>query len=194
MAVLTGATAPPSTGLRIECTTELDPALVPAFLALYRESFAPLEILSAARQSLTDDEFLEEMAHPAVVKWVGYVDEQPVALMFFSKDLSILPWISVPYFAHYFPDHYGRGAIYYFGGLLVQPEHRGGRVIKAMLEAGTRQIAADDAIAAFDCCAFNVAEIRLPEMIAKIAGRLCDLTTHDIDTQHYYPYELRNLR
>lgn len=180
--------------LRIEITTSLEPDVVERFLDLYREAFAPLEVQSAARQSLTDGEFREEMAHPAVVKWLGYLDGEPVAMMFFSKDLSILPWISEPYFAHHFPDHYARGAIYYFGALLVQPDHRGGRVVKAMLEAGSRQIASDDAIAAFDCCAFNVAEVRLPEMIARIAGRLCDVTTHDIDTQHYYAYELRNLR
>jgi hypothetical protein len=194
MALLTDPTVRTDRNLRIEVTTSLAPDLVERFLELYQESFAPLAIQAAARQSLTDDEFREEMAHPAVLKWLGYLDGEPVAMMFFSKDLSILPWISVPYFAHHFPDHFGRGAIYYFGGLLVHPDHRGGRVVKAMLEAGSRQIASDDAIAAFDCCAFNVAEIRLPEMIAKIAGRLCDVTPHDIDTQHYYAYELRNLR
>jgi hypothetical protein len=180
--------------LEIEVRSELDAEEVERFLELYRESFAPLEILSAARQSLTDDEFREEMAHPSVVKFVGVLEGEPVALMFFSKDLSILPWISEPYFAHHFPTWYERGAIYYFGGLLVQPAHRGGRVVKALFEAGARAVAADDALVAFDCCAHNVEEVRLPEMIAMIAGRVCDLTPSTIDTQHYYAYELRNPR
>lgn len=190
MAVLT----PPST-LEIATRSELTPEEVERFLELYQESFAPLAIASAARQSLTDDEFREEMAHPSVVKWMAFLDGDPVGLMFFSKDLSILPWISEPYFAHHFPSFHARGAIYYFGGLLVQPAHRGGRVIRSLFETAARVVAADEALVAFDCCAYNVTEVRLPEMIAMIGGRVCDLTPSDaIDTQHYYAYELRNPR
>jgi hypothetical protein len=180
--------------LRIDAVTSVPAEQVECFLGLYRESFGPLEIQSAARQSLTDDEFRGEMAHPSVVKFVASIDDDPVGLMFFSTDLSILPWISEPYFAHHFGEYHGRQAIYYFGGLLVQPAHRGGRVIKALFETGARAVAADDALVAFDCCAFNVLEVRLPEMIAMIGGRVCDLTPKEIDTQHYYAYELRNPR
>ncbi len=79
-------------------------ALVPdemarRFLAIYRAAFAPLEKLAPARQSLTDEEFLEEMADDSVVKFVASDRHQePCALAFMATDLSVVPWISVPYF------------------------------------------------------------------------------------------------
>src|SRR5687768_15397702 len=107
----------------IERTTRMAPELVEDFLAVYRAAFAPLEKLAPARQAYDDDEFRHEMADEHVMKLIAW-DNSGVAcgMAFIATDLSVVPWISVPYYAHRFPEHYARGAVFYIGAMLVRPE------------------------------------------------------------------------
>ena len=160
------------------------------FLTIYRAAFAPLEKLAPARQALTDEEFLEEMSEPAVVKFVGWDDRhEACALAFMATDLSVLPWVSRPYFAARFPEHYARGAVYYFGALLVRPDRQRGPWAKLLLEHLVRKVTADRAIAAFDCCEHTVSVVRLPEMIARVGHRLATLETAELEPQRYFAYD-----
>lgn len=163
------------------------------FLKVYRAAFEPLEVLAAARQSLTDDEFMEEMEHPSVLKWVAWDDfDTPIAMAFMTTDLSILPWISLPYYQAKFPEHFERKAVWYFGGLLVHPDHHGTQVVMELLETVIREIGANNAIAAFDCCGFNVDAKRFPKMIADVAARVCvSVDPQEIDVQRYYAFDMR---
>ena len=176
------------------------PAVLPAdmaedFLKLYRAAFEPMETRAAARQSLTDDEFLEEMTDTRVFKWVAWDDfGTPCAMAFMALDLSIVPWISVPYYRAKFPEHYERGAIYYFGSLLVHPDFQGTSAAPELIAAVIRKIGADNAIAAFDCCGFNV-DKGFPEMIRRVGERvLVSLDAQEIDRQHYYAYDMRGVK
>ena len=45
---------------------------IDVFLSLYREAFRIMEELSPLRQSMTDEEFRDEMLNPAVIKLVGW--------------------------------------------------------------------------------------------------------------------------
>jgi len=166
--------------------------LVAEFLALYRESFVELEIAAAGRQCYTDAEFVEEMANPAVLKYVARVDGVAAAMVFLSNDLSTVPWISVPYYRHHFPDQFRRQAIYYVGALLVHPEHRGGSALTAVMHAASRHVAEADGLAAFDCCQHNVDALHLPRALALLARRVCDVTEHKLDSQSFYAYALSN--
>lgn len=179
--------------MRIETRVSLPADMAEDFLKVYRAAFEPLEVLAAARQSLTDDEFMEEMAHPAVLKWVAWDSfDNPCGMAFMTTDLSILPWISLPYYRARFPEHFERGAIYYFGGLLVHPDYQGGAVVMPLLETVIRKIGADNAIAAFDCCGFNIDAKRFPQMIADVAARVCEsVDPQEIDVQRYYAYDMR---
>ncbi len=174
------------TGLPIE--------LVADFLALYRESFAELEITAAGRQSHTDAEFIEEMANPAVLKFVAWVDGVAASMVFISNDLTTVPWISVPYYRHRFPDHYARQAIYYVGALLVHPGYRRGAALAAVLRVAAQVVAGNDGLAAFDCCEHNSTTVQLPRVVAMLLRRTCDVAEHKIDVQSYYALELRNPR
>jgi GNAT superfamily N-acetyltransferase len=168
----------------------LDSNLAAEFLTLYRDAFRPLEHLAPARQSLTDDEFMEEMSDPSVVKFVARdTADETVGLAFMATDLSVVPWISVPFFATRFPDHYARGALYYFGALLVTPNRQGGPWARLLLEELIARLAADRAVAAFDCCQYNVDVVRLPRMISKVANRLDVLDDAiELDPQRYFAY------
>lgn len=164
-------------------------ALAQVFLGVYRDAFDPLALLSPARQALNDEEFLAAMEDESVVKFVGWDrEDEPCAMAVMATDLSVVPWINAPYFAARFPDHHRRGAIYYFHALLVRRQSQGGPWARLLLEELTRMMAREGAVAAFDSCSHTVEVTRLPEMIARVAGRLCVLDPIELDRQHYYAY------
>lgn len=179
----------------ITMETTLDEATTNNFLAVYRESFAVLDDKAAARQSLEDDEFRDEMREESVLKFVAWApDGQPAALAFVATDLSVVPWISPRYYAERFPEQYARGVIFYFGALLVRAEHRGGVVSYDLLKELSRFVAMNKGIAAFDCCQFNQDTVALPELVARVASEVCYVDTKQIDAQWYYAYVTTELR
>jgi len=179
--------------VRIETPALLSDDVAEEFCKLYRTAFEPLDVLAAARQSLTDEEFLEELAHPSVFKWLVYDDfDRPCALSFMTNDLTTVPWVSIPFYKARFPDHFERKAIYYFGGLLVHPEYQGSSVVKDLLVQVMLKVGADDAICAFDCCGFNVDVKRFPKLVgdfAELVNEFVDL--QEVDVQRYYAYVMK---
>jgi hypothetical protein len=173
----------------ITMETKLDDATTEQFLAVYREAFAPLEDKAAARQSLTDEEFREEMGEESVLKFVAWDEKgRAAALAFVATDLSVVPWISIPYFAARFPDEFSRGAVYYFGALLVRSDRRGSTASMQLLKELTRFVSLNRGVAAFDCCQYNEETIRLPELVAAGGRQLCEIDTRALDAQRYYAY------
>jgi hypothetical protein len=181
--------------VRIETPSALPADMAEDFLKIYRAAFEPMEVLAAARQSLTDEEFLDELAHPDVFKWVAWDEfDTPCAMAFMATELSLMPWISIPYYKARFPEHYERKAIYYFGGLLVHPDYQGSSAAVDLIAAVVAKIGADNAIAAFDCCQFNV-DRRFPQMIADVAARVCvSVDPQVIDHQTYFAYDMRGVK
>ena len=165
------------------------PQVAAEFLSIYRSAFLPLERRAPARQSLTDDEFIMEMEDERVLKFVCNArDGTTVALGFMATDLSVVPWISPPYYQTKFPDHYARRAIYYIGSLLVRPDCQGGSWATMLLSEMSKTVMAASAIAAFDCCEYNVTVARLPELIATVGQRLGRVETIELDSQQYFAY------
>ncbi len=173
----------------VEHMTTVPMAVARRFLDVYRGAFAPLIRISPARQALTDDEFLDAMEDESVVKFVGWDHQrEPCAMAIMATDLSVVPWISVPYFEARFPDHFRRGAIYYFHALLVHPEKQGGPWARLLLEELITMLARHHAVGAFDSCSHTVDVTRLPELIARVAARLCVLDPIELDRQHYFGF------
>ena len=186
---------PPSPLGHVERTTVVTGDLVEDFLAVYRAAFKPLETLAPARQSFDDDEFREEMGDERVVKFVAYdTNGEACAMAFMATDLNAVPWISVPYFAKRFPDHYARGAIFYVGALLVRTEKQGGPWAKEIVDDLVRYVAERRGVATFDCCGFNVDVVKLPDTLARASHALAFVETAEIDQQRYYAYEFAGLR
>lgn len=174
---------------RVDRLTEIDSGLTEDFLEIYRASFAPLETLAPARQALTDEEFRAEMTDERVVKFVARDgDGEVAALLLMATDLSVVEWISVPYFAARFPEHHARGAIFYVGALLVRPERQGGPWAKIVVDDMLRYVADHRGVMAFDCCGFNTDVVKLPETVARATHRLAYAETVQLDRQSYYAY------
>lgn len=187
-------TRPPTT-IRVERVPSIPAEEVEDFLRAYRAAFQPLEILAPARQSLTDDEFREEMTDARVLKFVAR-DEDGVAtaMSFMTTDLTIVPWVSLPYYEHRFPEHYARNAICYVGALLVRPERQGGPWVKAVVDDVMTHITELRGILAFDCCGYNVDVVKLPDTLARAAHRIAFAETMELDQQRYYAYDMAGLR
>jgi hypothetical protein len=176
---------------RVERLIDVAEPLVEQFLAVYRAAFAPLETRAAARQSLTDDEFREEMRDPRVTKLVAFDDAGEAGSMaIVATDLAVVPWISVPYYAQRFPEQYARGAVYYVNAAVVRPDRQGGPWAKVVLDALYRFVADNRAVMAFDSCGFNVDVIKLVESTARAAHRIAHVETVELDRQHYYAFDM----
>jgi hypothetical protein len=181
--------------VRVTIENVVDDDTTERFLALYRAAFDPLEGVAAARQSLTDDEFRAEMRHESVLKFIGWDRrERPVAMVVINTDLDTVPWVSPEFWRRRYPEQAARGAIFYFGALLVSPDVRGGPWAHRMLAETVRYTARHHAVAAFDCCQHNVDEVQLPRMIAEVANALSFVETERVDTQAYYAYVTHGLR
>jgi hypothetical protein len=167
----------------------VDGSVAEEFLALYRESFAPLEKLAATKQAFTDEEFLDHVALPSVLKYVAWDSSaRPCALGLAATDLRTLPWLNEAFFAARWPDLHATNRIYYWSALLVRPEERGGPWVEAILEASTRRTLIDGAMVAMDCCRFNADVVGVPHVVASVADRHCHLEFENFDSQHFYSY------
>ena len=173
---------------RVDLVGEVPANVAEEFRLIYRAAFEPLMTKAPARQWLTDEEFMHDMEDPSVLKFVArtHDDDEIVALGLMSTDLSTVPWISEPYFAARFPEHHARGAIYYFGAMLVRPERQGGPWAKYLMDHFFHFLAERQGIGAFDCCGFNVDKVALPDLVGRVGHRIVQLDLQTLDRQTYY--------
>lgn len=172
---------------RTEIHRSVPPRLSLELLRLYRAAFRRFERLAPARQAHTDEEFLAEMANPAVVKILAVAtDGRPRALSFLSNDLDTVPWISPAYYQAKFPEHASRGSLWYVAALIVDPDHQGGPWASMLLTDVISYVAHHRGVAAFDCCLYNVTTVRLPRLIELVAARHSHGELQELDSQHYY--------
>jgi hypothetical protein len=176
-----------ATGISITVETAVEPAMAAAYFRLYRETFGALETLAVARQLLHEHEFLEEMRDPRVHKYVAWDDQgEPIGMSTLTSDLETVPWISPGYFAHHFPEHTARRAVYYLGFTLVDHRRRQSRVFRAMVERIVERLVAERAVCAWDICAHNDDLLGLNDNIDRILSGCADVTVVPIDRQTYY--------
>jgi hypothetical protein len=183
--------------LKIEITVEtaVDPETALIYYQLYRDTFGELETKAVARQLLHEHEFLEEMHDPRVHKYVAW-DEcgEVVGLSTLTSHLETVPWISAAYFAHHYPEHTARGAVYYQGFTLVHRKHRKSRVFQLLTERVVEVLVADRAVGAYDICAYNNETMGFADNIERLLHRSADVTVVPIDVQTYYLATFRGPR
>lgn len=172
--------------LRVTAEDVVTGELTTKFQRLYLTAFAPLRTRAAARQVLTDAEFIEEMADPRISKIVAWRDGIAVGMLTVTTELSTVPWISPEFYAARYPDAAARNAIHYFGFTLVDAAHASSGVLAALLEPLLVRIADEGGICAYDVCAFNVQTIDLPSKLVTILDRLGEHRTETVDTQSYF--------
>lgn len=172
--------------MKIREFTALPAELTGEFWALYEAAFAPLATRAAARQLLTRDEFIEEMADARVVKYVAYDDaDEAVGLMTLTSDLATVPWVSPQYYAARYPEHAARDAIFYMGFTLVKPIRARNAAWVAMSDTAMAEIVKHDAVVVYDICKFNVDRLRFDKAIERVMAPY-GWFAEKIDVQSYY--------
>jgi hypothetical protein len=166
---------------------EVDDRTAREFYKLYVETFGDLAIKAVARQLLHEDEFMVEMLDHRVDKYLAR-DETgvPVAMCTLTRHLETVPWISPAYFAHHYPEHTARRAVYYLGFVLVAHEHRRGHLFLELIRQVAETLVAERAMCAYDICSYNNEMIGLADAIGALLHGLADVRIETIDTQTYY--------
>lgn len=146
----TGSTVP-----RVSIETEVDYSTAMRLHRLYDRSYARLAVDAAARQVLSQEEFVEEMLDPRVRKYLAWDGDRAIGLATLTTDLDTVPWISPDYFRAHYGEQLAREAVYYFGFCVVDPAHQGARVLGAMIEPMGREIRDRGGVVAWDVCRIN---------------------------------------
>jgi hypothetical protein len=181
--LVTGAT---DGEIPITVETVVGDATAARYYELYRSTFGELETKAVARQLLHEDEFLEEMRDARVHKYVAWDGEQAIGMSTLTKDLATVPWISPGYFAHHYPEHTARNAVYYLGFTLVHTQRRRARVFQAMIQEIVQVLIEDRAVCGYDLCSHNDHGLGLGASIEKLLHGASEVTVRPVDVQTYY--------
>jgi hypothetical protein len=174
------------TGVPITVETEVSPETAASYYQLYRSTFGALETRAVARQLLHEHEFMEEMRDPRVHKYVAWEGDEVIGMSTLTSDLETVPWISPAYFAHRYPEHSARRAVYYLGFTLVHRQRRQTRIFRAMVERIVELLVERRAVCAWDICAHNDELLGLNDNIERILHGCAEVTVAPIDRQTYY--------
>jgi hypothetical protein len=190
-AVAPGALHPqptPAPSTTIRTVAEVDDATARRFYALYLETFGELAIRAVNRHLLRREEFMAVMVDPRVDKIVIEDDttHELVAMCTLTNNLETVDWVSADYFAHHYPDHWSRGAVYYLGFSLVASRRRRVQLFSELITHVTRVVEADNAMCAWDICMFNNETIGLAQAVEGIVNRTASFDVQAVDTQTYY--------
>lgn len=154
---------------------------------MYVAAFGHLKVHAAARQVLDRDEFFAELDDPRVDKYVARSAEgEPLGLMTLSTSLEPIPWISAEYYRARFPEQAERGAIYYVGVALSDPDGRGVSAFPAMVNAVLDRCRSERAVLLWDICGYNDDAVRLGSGLAGQIRRRTGLPARELDRQTYY--------
>ena len=163
------------------------PELVLVFHELYEAAFGPLRTRSMARQVLTPEEFAEQMADGDVVKYVAWTPTgEPVGMAALTNRLGTVPWISPEYFEARYPEQWSRDAVWYFSFVLAHPDLRHSRFIDQLVEVGVHALVEQDAVCAYDMCAYNDDRLGLGRRAAEVFERTTGARSQRADAQYYY--------
>jgi hypothetical protein len=165
----------------------VDEATARRFYELYLETFGELATKAVARQVLHEHEFMEEMIDPRVEKYVAWTAEgEAIGMCTLTKHLETVPWISPEYFAHNYPEHSARGAVYYLGFILVAQQYRRSRMFVDLVRRAATTVVDDQAVCAYDICAYNDEVIGVGRATEALLRRYMNFDVQTIDSQTYY--------
>ena len=184
--------------------TTVDELTARRFYRLYVKTFGDLAIKAVARQLLHEHEFMDEMLDERVDKYLAWSEDgEPVAMCTLTRHLETVPWISPAYFAHHFPEHTARDAVYYLGFILVDQDHRGAHLSLDLIRRLSETLIEQRAMCAYDICSYNNEVLGLADAIEALITGMADVDVATIDTQTYYRAialgprkmpEMRNIR
>lgn len=185
---MSGTVSPsPTDDVTITVATAVDEDTATRYYALYRDTFSELATRAVARQVLHEEEFREEMRDDRVMKYLAWDTRGTlVGMSTLTRDLRTVPWISPDYFAHHYPEHTARDAVFYLGFTLVDRRRRRAQVFGAMITTIVELLVAERAVCGYDLCSFNDHTVGLGPSIERLLHRNAGLELRQVDVQTYY--------
>lgn len=157
------------------------------FWLLYEKTFGDLAVMAVARQLLHEHEFMAEMLDGRVDKYLAWDEHgDPVAMCTLTNQLETVPWISPQYFAHHYPEHTAREAVYYMGFILVDHEHRRAHLFIDLVGRIVQTLKDRQAICAYDICSHNNEVLGLGDAVESLVTSMTPADVKVVDTQTYY--------
>jgi hypothetical protein len=154
---------------------------------LYRRAFDPLRPRAAARQVLSEQEFMAQMADERIDKYLAWETEAaPVGVITLTRELEAIPWISPEYYAACYPDHWARNAIYYLGYILISPGVRRTGFLETVTRLLVKPMAEERAVLVYDVCSYNNQVLGFSKLIAETFRRCSNFEPKELDAQVYY--------
>jgi hypothetical protein len=174
-------------GTTIRTIQTIDDVTAQRFWTLYLETFGELAIRAVNRHLLRRDEFMAMMVDRRIDKIV-IEDEsgEVIAMCTLTNNLETVDWVSPDYFAHHYPDHWERGAVYYLGFSLVAARRRRAQLFSELIAHVTRTLVAMNAMCSYDICMFNNQTIGLGDAVQAIVTSTAMVDVRAVDTQTYY--------
>jgi hypothetical protein len=173
-------------GMSVEVVRTIDDAMAARLHAMYVETFGDIAIRAANRHLLHEHEFLEMMRDERIDKYLVLDDDsdEPLGLLTLTNDLETVSWVSPQYFAHHYPEHAARDAIYYLAFTMVAPGRRRTHAFSLLARQMTDDLLAKDAMCAFDICTYNDEVLGLADVAQLMLGEFGKV--RPVDTQTYY--------
>lgn len=166
-------------------------ALADELLRTHKLLFDPLDQLAIEQQSLPDELFLELLAHPDVLEFVGWTDDhQPHALIIATTRLDLIPWINAPSLVRLYPEQAETGRLFYVPCLQVHPDSQGGPLTRGVIHSLSMFLADRQGVVAFDSCQWDIDNVGIPDFIARWAKEVVEVDAREIDAQRYYAYDV----
>jgi len=158
------------------------------FWSLYRETFGRLAVAAVNRHLLSEHEFMEVMGDERVDKYLVCEDAtgEAIAMCTLTNHLETVTWVSAEYFAHHYPDHAARNAVYYLGFSLVGATHRRAQLFTALITRVSQTLVDKGAMCAYDICQHNNQTIGLGDAVGAMIQSVAPIEVQAVDTQTYY--------
>jgi hypothetical protein len=156
----------------------------------YWANFGPLRPLAVQKQHSDREEFLELLANPAVIAYVGWEGERPVGMAMITNSLEDVPELSPHFLRARFPEQAARDAIYVGVYVMVDPNHRGITLFHRLYMECWQLAARARGVLVVDTCEFNRTAFDTDELARRIAEGFPNCKVSVIDRQTWYAAEL----
>ncbi|WP_432561868.1 hypothetical protein [Kineococcus sp. SYSU DK003] len=157
----------------------------------YELAFSGLAVRAAQQHLMTREEFEEVCLDE---RWRKYVirdvdrDGTVGAFGTATNDLSVVPLLSLDFYADRYPRQFADRTICYIGCIGVHPSYRSSGAFVRIVETICRGIHEQGGVAAVDVCAYNDEQLALPRLINRIT-RTFGTEGERLDTQAFYGYD-----
>ena len=156
----------------------------------YWANFEPLQTLAVQKQHSDRDEFLELLANPAVITYVGWDGSRPVGMAMITNSLDDVPELSPDFLRARFPEQAARDAIYVGIYVMVDPQHRGLTLFHRLYMECWQLAAQARGVLVVDTCEFNRTTFDTDGLAQRVGESFPNCTVSVLDRQTWYAAEL----